>query len=110
MERTSLLFQEESRTVLTATGEVSHTHVRSHLNDKWGKYTAGLHEQMKILIFCGVHGGHDGKIGGDAHNVEDFRTLAVRSRYHAYAFSHFHENLLPHFRKTLRRKNRAPSK
>ena len=73
------MLKNEHLAVLTTAGPISMKHVGDHLNGNWGSYTKGLkeNEQLRILILCGVHGGHDGKVGGDARNVEDFTNLAV---------------------------------
>lgn len=78
-ERLKEMFKDENWAVLTATGEISQIHVRQYLEANWSKYTDGLgeNEQLKALILCGVHGGIDGKVGGDARNVEDFTNMAV---------------------------------
>ena len=73
------MFKNEHLAVLTTTGPISMVHVGDHLKEHWSAYTEGLkeNEQLRVLILCGVHGGHDGKVGGDARNVEDFNKLAV---------------------------------
>ena len=73
------MFKNEHLAVLTSAGPISMVRVRDHLNENWTAYTEGLkeNEQLRVLILCGVHGGHDGKVGGDARNVKDFTNLAV---------------------------------
>ena len=73
------MFKNEHLAVLTTTGPISMVHVGDHLNKNWSAYTEGLkeNEKLRVFILCGVHGGHDGKVGGDARNVEDFTNLAV---------------------------------
>ena len=73
------MFKNEHLAVLTTTRPISMVHVGDHLKEHWSAYTEGLkeNEQLKVLILCGVHGGHDGKVGGDADNVKDFTNLAV---------------------------------
>ena len=73
------MFKNEHLAVLTSAGPISMVRVRDHLNENWTAYTEGLkeNEQLRVLILCGVHGGDDGKVGGDANNVEDFTNLAV---------------------------------
>ena len=73
------MFKNEHLAVLTTTRPISMVHVGDHLKEHWSAYTEGLkeNEQLRVLILCGVHGGHDGKVGGDARNVEDFTNLAV---------------------------------
>ena len=75
------MFRNEHLAVLTTTGPISMKHVGDHLKENWSAYTKGLteNEQLRVIILCGVHGGHDGKVGGDADNVEDFTNLAVSS-------------------------------
>ena len=62
-------FVNEQCASLTYTGSLSAITWRTHLIANWGKFKEGLTE-VKLLIICGVHGGRDGSIGDDAHNVK----------------------------------------
>ena len=61
-------FVNEQCASLTYTGSLSAITWRKHLIANWEKFKEGLTE-VKLLIVCGVHGGRDGSIGGDADNV-----------------------------------------
>ena len=64
------IFKSEHLAVLTTTCPISMKHVGDHLKENWSAYTKGLteNEQLRVIILCGVHGGHDGKVGRDARN------------------------------------------
>ena len=66
----------EECAVLTYTGTLTAKTWRTYLQKNWVHFKAGLTE-VKLLIICGVHGGSDGSIGDDAHNVEDCKSQLV---------------------------------
>ena len=60
-------FVNEHCATLTYTGSLNAITWRNYLIDNWDEFKRGL-STVKVLIICGVHGGRDGSIGGDANN------------------------------------------
>ena len=67
---------DDQSAIVTFTSTLSALNWREYLETKWEKIQRGLVE-VKLLIICGVHGGSDGRLEGDAHNVDDCKRQAV---------------------------------